>query len=1287
MSEERLQEPEFQFPLPDDTPPQPEIPLTFMPGPGRDRVVDLNRDFRLFNPIDSAVGAIGDIMDSADAGFRANTFIGQFAAQAEARIILGDDDTIDLNFNVFDHLTPQELESADDFTDITNMGQLQQARLVRASTSMFRDVNMGQSSSGLATFIGSMLDIDALAPLGVTKGIGALAGARRGAVLTAAATVPTEIGRIALDDSATSKELMFLPASILLGGALGGLVGSRGVNGKAASSIIDGSNDLNDIPNPTRGDIAEAANKVDSGLDEVLEEAGIDGGLNSKDNLDDGFTPQDEGGKWLFGRNSFTSMAAKLGDQFPYFRAIENKLHNIWGTEKLGDEIAHVAHELGGTLLPTRGGDAEVGVSYSWHRHYGVQLPFVNRISGVYNEYRGRLPGRSSPTMMALNDVADLGRNVVSRIKGAGPAVTFKNRDYNNWILYALAHDFNFDSTLRSGMSIRQKFDELGWGKSEWDALTEGGQILNEYWRHVDATELQPNAMTGSASSIRRAEMAEARASQLIKQSTKYAKKKIALFGDTSKRGQSLREIYGKKSGETLAKALELEGEAVGHRLSAGDVKIESSRVISIVRMALKNQFEELDELNWFEKAGQEAKTLRSLINNTLADIEVEGNTVAHARTLHKQLGELLEAAGSNVRDRLIDSRKDGNNPVTWKMRDFHKKLDELVNRLEHAVVKGGEDFAPKDKHYFSVVYRADRIDKSHEELLGMLEEAFLNHPEYRGMPLNQSAAARRARAIDTAERMRSRGVKMDSEGLLDEDGRTSFGPSFNMSRRVPLLNRELLGDGPSNSFIETDMRMILNSYISRVGPAVDMTKKYGDASMWTRLAELEDKIEAASFKALEDGDTQRAIDIEAAGKQAIADLSQARDGVLNTWGHHEDPSTWSNRILTTAKNAGIVTLMGRSGQMVIADAGRVYLAMNMRQSLELAMTAVSKPKEFALALDEVKLAGEISEAWNNMRLGFMNEAGSGAYRATAFENFFHRAVGPTFVLSGLSPGTDFLKGFIGVHTQSEMIRLSSEIAAGTAKKGSLKRLRELGINKTKALKIAEEWKAAGAEGPGNGTEALFLARADKWVDDDLRILFRAAISQEVNKTIITPSLTTRPKMMTKNLWGYLLQFKSFPIASVFSTMARAQISPKEARVRRMIAGMLLGGIVVQQLRSSAFDEDMFDQALRAVDYSGVVPLLSEPNNILELLTGGAVGLRPAFGSDSVVRDVSVNEQVSPILGPAGGISLNAIAAIAGGDGEEITRSLKRLVPLGTHFGNPVPWAVQKLGDSLTEDE
>ena len=107
---------------------------------------------------------------------------------------------------------------------------------------------------------------------------------------------------------------------------------------------------------------------------------------------------------------------------------------------------------------------------------------------------------------------------------------------------------------------------------------------------------------------------------------------------------------------------------------------------------------------------------------------------------------------------------------------------------------------------------------------------------------------------------------------------------------------------------------------------------------------------------------------------------------------------------------------------------------------------------------------------------------------------------------------------------------------------------------------------------------------------------------------------------------------------------------------------------------------------MRVVDYSGVIPLLTEVNNITELMTAGNVGIRPMFGGDSVVRDVNFAEQVSPFLGPAGGSALRLAGTLPGGDLAEITKATTRLIPWMNHPANYLPGIVQGLGE-LAEGE
>ena len=124
----------------------------------------------------------------------------------------------------------------------------------------------------------------------------------------------------------------------------------------------------------------------------------------------------------------------------------------------------------------------------------------------------------------------------------------------------------------------------------------------------------------------------------------------------------------------------------------------------------------------------------------------------------------------------------------------------------------------------------------------------------------------------------------------------------------------------------------------------------------------------------------------------------------------------------------------------------------------------------------------------------------------------------------------------------------------------------------------------------------------------------------------------------------------------------------------------------MQQLRASPFDDDEVDKFMRVVDYSGVIPLFTEINNITELLSAGTIGMRPIFGGDSMVQDVNVPEQIGMFFGPAGGSLLRLTGTLPDGDLGEITKASTRLVPWMNHPANFFPSVIQGLGE-LMEDE
>ena len=1445
-------------------PEDPQFGLLTQPG-ARQPYSLPDTDFQLSDPIGSGVNAFSSFGRDLNAAWKTHTFVGQMSTQSKARLLVGEDNEWDPDFDIWEQLTDQEKEAAringyDEIAGIGSAQMLKQWRITKQANAFYR--RELEDASIATIFVASMLDLDALAPLGVARGIGAAAGFRRGAAYAGMSTAATESLRVGMDPDAEAEELLYLPAAFLLGGSIGAGIGA--MKPKGAYKTVKASNDLSDKP-VTKGDIEKAAEDMtevyeetlqhnnmkpkdedappskDPLADEILrkvraahEAKGQTSDMAAPDDVEGAAKPKpkyakDEGDTWEVKSNPITDFAAKMGKQFPYWKSVENGFFKMGDEAKgLANNISRTAQKLAGTMLPNKNGEAEIGLAWRHHTFFGVADEHITAASEVYNAYRGREAGRGGATSMTARELADAGRNLVGRVKGEGPKsrVRFTHEDFMNWIFYPAAYNFDFDQVVAaSGKTLRQTFADQGWGQAEWNALVEGSGHMMKFFQRM-GDELDADDMKGSAASLKRAEQFEEYAELLRRRSKMHDETRKAVRND-----EKAFKVMTEKHKAAFAESLEFDAAAISHRLAAGDIEIASVMYSSLIRVALKQHLENLRKIYPDDviKGDVDAPTFGAHLRDedgVLPDdhpikkitdvLKLDASDPKVAVKSRQILEETLENPEAEFKV-IIDRRYDGNNPDEWRFSEYAKRLDELEQQLFHAQKKRGQDFPRKDPNFFSRLIRPDMVDNN-EYLRQQAFKAFQEDPTFRGKQLSEVESKIWERVDNMLDNMRRRAVRADSEGLLDEDtGLSPWVPKHQMSRRNPMLDRDLMGSGPGDSVLETDPRIVINAYLNRVGPSISMTREYGDPSAWRAIRNIDYEAEDLAIEHMKKGDWKTAAKVEREGREQVRALTDVRDGVLNTWGYHEDPTTLSARTLRTAKNIGIVTLMGRSGQMVAADAGRLLLAMKLKELADLGMLAVKAPEEFGLAWKEMKMMGEVAEARNNLRLGWLLDVTGSMVRGSKFENFWQRAVGPTFVMSGLAPGTDMLKGITGIHTMSEIVRLSQASAEGTLglmskelpesigeyrivsqknipargegqtspyartdydkkiiyydedkiragfkerswadqsylnnegapdplgidafkteehwmrhvllhewmhtkfaqkpgeslkayetrinqaafdrlpyhnvpEKGELdmvEKLREFGISDDLAIRINEQWEAAGAQGPKNGTSHIYLANSEKWTDREVKDLFRGAVSQEVNKIIITPNVATRPKFMSTNLWSYLLQFKSFPIAASFQATARLFQAPTQKRVRRMAMGMLAGGYLVQQLRASPFDDDEIDKMMRVVDYSGVIPLLTEVNNITELMTAGNVGIRPMFGGDSVVRDVNFAEQVSPFLGPAGGSALRLAGTLPGGDLAEITKATTRLIPWMNHPANYLPGIVQGLGE-LAEGE
>src|SRR5690606_21488882 len=95
------------------------------------------------------------------------------------------------------------------------------------------------------------------------------------------------------------------------------------------------------------------------------------------------------------------------------------------------------------------------------------------------------------------------------------------------------------------------------------------------------------------------------------------------------------------------------------------------------------------------------------------------------------------------------------------------------------------------------------------------------------------------------------------------------------------------------------------------------------------------------------------------------------------------------------------------------------------------------------------------------------------------------------------------------------------------ARKADIERLAMSGIDPEMAGRIAEQFRQFGSR-----DGALAIPNSERWTDRQAVTAFRAAVSKEVDRIIVTPGVGDRPLWMSTEAGKMIGQFKSFSLAS-----------------------------------------------------------------------------------------------------------------------------------------------------------
>lgn len=639
-----------------------------------------------------------------------------------------------------------------------------------------------------------------------------------------------------------------------------------------------------------------------------------------------------------------------------------------------------------------------------------------------------------------------------------------------------------------------------------------------------------------------------------------------------------------------------------------------------------------------------EAKNLGMFERQKVLQREIAWREAANARD-ELLLPKVGQKRGDEIRARL-EARK-------TELDEFRAAADELVD---------GDIRFRGDDSYWHRLYNIGVIRERYDDFVDLIAMSFARET---GETVSPEI---RLRASQTADRIIGEGVEETAYGFP--------GVRALRSRQIPLSNKELA------DFILLDADTVMNTYIRRMGPAIEMHRAYGSRNLDQQIDTLQTHLIENNYKA----DTRQKI---------IWEMEAMRDRVLGSF-HAKDPLTWDNRLARAAKNYANLTVMGRGiySQFVdvaktVAVEGHGPLFKAIHASFSEGFKNVSRGR-YAREAGE---AFEFAQARAFAR-GMEQDSAIVVTNQTGIERGLAKLQSPFFAMNMMNPFTVIWKDFSSMMTAHRLMADSQTLAKALR---SGKTLETLSKSESKISSELASWGIDArraqliADMPIEKSEGgLLMANLDAWegtAGAAAREAFVGALSGNIRSNVVTPGPLQRAAIMDgvfRVKKGGMVS-KAFadgsdrlelPLMSLpfqllsFATSASAKtthglLSGRDRNRYITLTGMLMGGYVSAWLAAGDNWENMsWEEAFyNALDRSGVLGWGLDPIKRVEALTD--YGPRSVLGLEQF-GEGEVNPKVGAVAGPAAGVMAGVAEAFISddmSDGRQAS-NIRRGIPL-----------------------
>lgn len=545
------------------------------------------------------------------------------------------------------------------------------------------------------------------------------------------------------------------------------------------------------------------------------------------------------------------------------------------------------------------------------------------------------------------------------------------------------------------------------------------------------------------------------------------------------------------------------------------------------------------------------------------------------------------------------------------------------------------------------------------------------------------SSALIKARDKFAEERYKFEAEFSDKEAYIKEivdsilsnlKGETRFGAvtnyDFKITERGPLKERTLnfIRDEEVEQFLENDIERIADRYTRIMGTDVELARKFdGDVNLESRLDKVQEEYKLLAERAKTE---EERLKIQKEKKQVIDDLTALRDLQRGTYGTPENPDHLIVRGFRVARQLNYASKLGGVVLSSLNDPLNTISIHGFQRFGQGLGHVISNLKGYKLNIKEAKRAGNLLEKVLHTRLATMAEITDPlSVGNSRFERFIDNVARLGTKFNGIGLWTDTMKGFSSVISQQRIIKETQKLVRGDIRKNNRTYLAFLGIDANNAKSIADQLdKFATKE------KNLWVANTDKWTNSEAVRLYRNALNQDVDRTIITPTKGDVPLFMHKEIGKTIGQFKSFVFASTQQVLLRS-LQQKDAAALNGFISAVSAGMLIYYLKTVAAGKEPSDDpkkwVVEGIDRSGVSGILMEINNMTEKVTRGKIGVNALIGGEIMSRYASrgiVDTLAGPTAGQIKDLATITAAITTGDIKESDVKAFRRMLPYQNVF-------------------